>query len=107
MATTVNRAGFWNDTVWASIDDGVLASVGPIRVAQKVFMPVLLTDATSVPADRFDPQQMSIEEGITKPYVELAVEFSLTNGQVNDDPNGITVQPCPSSRRSRWRWRKT
>ena len=35
---------------------------------------------------------MTIEEGITKPYVELAVEFSLTNGQVNDDSHGLTAQ---------------
>jgi hypothetical protein len=37
MATTVNRAGIWNDQVWGSIDDGVKQIVGQIRVVQKVF----------------------------------------------------------------------
>ena len=34
---------------------------------------------------------MSIREGHTVPYVELAVEFPLTNGQVNEDPAGCTA----------------
>jgi uncharacterized linocin/CFP29 family protein len=88
MTTTVNRAGFWNETVWASIDDGVKQAVGSIRVAQKVFPTVKLADVTSVPADIFNPERMSIEEGVTRPYVELSVEFPLTNGQVNADPAG-------------------
>jgi hypothetical protein len=37
MATTVNRAGFWNDQVWVSIDDGVKNAVGAICVVQNVF----------------------------------------------------------------------
>ncbi len=37
MTTSVNRAGFWNDQVWGSIDDGVKQTVGAIRVAQMVF----------------------------------------------------------------------
>ena len=37
MATTVNRADFWNDQVWGYIDDGVTKAVGAIRVLQKVF----------------------------------------------------------------------
>jgi hypothetical protein len=36
MATTANRAGFWNDQVWGSIDDGVTKAVGAIRLLQKV-----------------------------------------------------------------------
>jgi uncharacterized linocin/CFP29 family protein len=91
MTTTVNRAGFWNDAVWASIDDGVKKAVGSIRVAQKVFPTVQLADVTSVPADIFDPDRMSIDEGITRPYLEISVEFPLTNGQVNSDPTGSTA----------------
>jgi uncharacterized linocin/CFP29 family protein len=91
MATTVNRAGFWNDQVWSSIDDGVTKSVLAIRVAQKVFPVTQLSGVTSVPADHFNPEKMSIAEGLTRPYVELAVEFSLTNGQVNADPAGATA----------------
>ncbi len=91
MATNANRAGFWNDQVWSSIDDGVTKAVGAIRVAQKVFPTVQLTGVTSVPADHFNPEKMSIAEGLTKPYVELAVEFPLTNGQVNADTTGATA----------------
>lgn len=60
-------------------------------MAQKVFPTVTLADVTSVPADVFNPDKMSIAEGLTKPYIELAVEFMLTNGQVNDEPTGATA----------------
>jgi hypothetical protein len=88
---SANRTGFWNDQVWAAIDDGVTKAVGAIRVAQKVFPTTQLPGVTSVPADRFDPKHMRIDEGHTRPYVELAVEFPLTNGQVNDDSVGATA----------------
>jgi uncharacterized linocin/CFP29 family protein len=35
---------------------------------------------------------MRITEGKTKPYIEISVEFSLTNGQVTGDPAGSTAQ---------------
>jgi hypothetical protein len=91
MTTTTNRAGFWNDQVWTSIDDGVSKTVTAIRVVEKVFPTAQLPDVNSVPADEFDPKEMSITEGITKPYMELAVEFQLTNGQVNSDAAGTTA----------------
>jgi uncharacterized linocin/CFP29 family protein len=91
VTTPGNRAGFWNDQVWASIDEGVTASIGAIRVAQKVFPPWPLPNTTWVPADIFDPVAMSIAEGVSKPYIELAVEFKLTNGQVKNDPTGSTA----------------
>ena len=91
MATTDNRAGFWNDQVWKSIDDGVKQTVGGIRVVQKVFPTVQLANATSVPADVFNPGNMSITEGLTRPFIEFAVEFQLTNGQVNDESAGATA----------------
>jgi hypothetical protein len=90
MASTTSRAAFWNDQVWSFIDQGVTAAVGAIRVAQKVF-PTMQRSDTSVPADIFHPEKMSIDEGITKPFVELAVEFPLTNGQVNEEPSGATA----------------
>src|SRR5215472_1188485 len=83
-----NRAAVWNDQVWKSIDDEVKKTVGAVRVAQKVFPTKQLTDVTSIPADIFNPDEMTIAEGYTKPYVEIAVEFALTNGQVNADKTG-------------------
>ena len=88
MANNSNRAGFWSDQVWAAMDDGVTTAASAIRVAQNVFPTVPLANVTSVPADIFDPDRMSIAEGLTKPFVELAVEIALTNGQVNQDPTG-------------------
>ena len=73
--TPQNRAGFWNDQVWASIDDGVTDVDGAIRVAQSVFPTEPLPSTTSVPADVLHPREISIVEGLTRPYVELAVEF--------------------------------
>ncbi|GAC1401169.1 MAG: hypothetical protein NVSMB52_14970 [Chloroflexota bacterium] len=91
MTTIVNRAGFWNDQVWGSIDDGVKQTVGAIRVGQKVFPTVQLANATSVPADVFNPEKMSITEGHTQPFIELAVEFQLSSGQVKEEPTGATA----------------
>src|SRR5260370_13376506 len=91
MGTKANRAGFWNGRVWASIDDGVSKAVGAIRAAQNVFPTGQRSGVTSVPADHFNPEKMSIAEGLTKHYVELAVESPLTNGQVNADPTGATA----------------
>jgi len=88
---TANRVGFWNDAVWASLDDGVSKAVNAVRVIQKVFPTVQLPDVTTVPADEFDPAKMSITEGGTKPYAELAVQLSLTSGQVTADANGATA----------------
>lgn len=89
--TAANRADFWNDQVWASIDDCVGKSITAIRTAQKVFLTDMLPGTTSVPEGVFDPVKMAITEGLTKPYIELAVEFPLTNGQVNEDPTGATA----------------
>lgn len=91
MATTVNRAGFWDDTVWGSIDDGVMKAAMAINVVQKVFPTVQADKKNYVPADIFNPERMSIEEGHTRPFIELVIEFPLTNGQVNDEPSGATA----------------
>jgi uncharacterized linocin/CFP29 family protein len=91
VSTSDNRAGFWTSDVWTSIDEGVTTSIGAIRVAQNVFPASPLPNTTSVPADIFDHRNMTIAEGEMLPFAELAVEFSLTNGQVNDDPTGSTA----------------
>jgi uncharacterized linocin/CFP29 family protein len=91
MSNNQNLGGFWNDQVWESINEAVAQAVSAIRVSQNVFQLLSLSGVSSVPADHFDPAKMSITEGLTKPYVELAVEFSLTNGQVNSDPAGATA----------------
>lgn len=60
--------------MWASIDDGVKNAVGAIRVVQKVFPTAQLTNATSVPADVFNPEKMSIAEEITRPLQASCID---------------------------------
>ena len=88
---TTIKNGLWDPTVWAAMDDAVNEAVCSIRVARRVFPPIQLAGVNSVPADIFDPERMSIEEGVQRPYIELSVEFPLTNGQVYADPEGTTV----------------
>src|SRR5262245_20777145 len=86
MATNnLNRDDLWTKDVWADIDKAVLAEVGPIRVAQKVFPTTTMAGASNVPADVFDPATMSIEEGKTKPFIEISVDFRLTQSQVDNE----------------------
>jgi uncharacterized linocin/CFP29 family protein len=80
----------WDLQTWAAINNSVKTAIGNIRVAQRVFLATQLSGVTSVPANVLHRDQVSITEGQTKPYMEISVEFSLTYGQVNDDPNGLT-----------------
>src|SRR5260370_2717794 len=91
MTSVVNRAVFGNEQVGGSFDEGTKQKFGEIRVKKKVFPTIQLANATSVPADVFNPEKMSITEGLTRTFIELAVEFPLTNGQVNDEPTGATA----------------
>jgi uncharacterized linocin/CFP29 family protein len=93
MAINTARDGFWGgdgSEAWNGIDTQVKQTISGLRVAQKVFGAKTL-DATSVPADTFDPTAMTLTEGNTKPFIELAVTFTLTNGQVNNDPSGTAI----------------
>jgi hypothetical protein len=88
------RAGFWggdNSAVWQAVDTGVNNTVQAIRVMQTVIPATQLMGVTSVPADHFNARTMSIAEGLTRPYVELAVEFPLTNGQVQDQTGATMI----------------
>ena len=49
---------------------------------------------------------MSIAEGVTNPYIELAVEFKLTNGQVKMIRQARPRSRSPNSQRSPWHWLK-
>lgn len=84
-ANNLNRDELWTKDVWQDIDKAVLAEVGPIRVAQKVFPTTTMAGASNVPADVFDPATMSIEEGQTKPFIEISVDFRLTQSQVDNE----------------------
>lgn len=85
MNNNLGRDKLWTDAVWQEIDKAVLAEVGRIRVAQKVFPSTPMPNASYVPADIFDPKTMSIAEGQTKPFIEISVEFPLTQTQVDNE----------------------
>ena len=91
MPNNLGRDEVWSEPVWKEIDDAVLAEVGQIRVAQKVFPSSQSANGQYVPADDFDPKTMTIAEGQTKPFIEISVEFRLTQGQVN---NEATLRTC-------------
>lgn len=80
------RAAFWGGdggSVWSAIDQGVNTTIQGVRVVQNVIAGARHS-GMSVPFEELDLQTMSFTEGRTKPFIELAVEFSLTNGQVLD-----------------------
>jgi uncharacterized linocin/CFP29 family protein len=54
-------------------------------VAQKVFTASRSTNGQYVPSDVVDTKTMTIAEGTTTPYLEIFVDFSLTQGQVDDE----------------------
>jgi uncharacterized linocin/CFP29 family protein len=86
MPNNLGRDELWSPEVWAEIDRAVLAEVGRIRVAQKVFPSSQSSNGQYVPADVFDPATMTIAEGQTKPFLEISLEFPLTQGQVDGEP---------------------
>jgi uncharacterized linocin/CFP29 family protein len=85
----------WLDVTWKEIYAGVLREVGKVRVAQKVFpTSVVEGDANQVLNEIIDfagaalvpPKlDLSVQEGDTKPFVELYREFSLTTTQVRQE----------------------
>ncbi len=88
------RAAFWggdSGSVWPEIDLGVNTTLKNIRVVQTVIIGTQLA-GVSVPDEPLNIRQMSIEEGLTKPYIELAVKFSLSNGQVQDPTGSVALK---------------
>jgi uncharacterized linocin/CFP29 family protein len=85
MNGILGRDKLWNQQIWSDIDNAVRDEVGRIRVAQKVFPCTLLPSGQQVPADKVGPELLHIEEGETKPFVEIWVEFTLTQSQVESE----------------------
>src|SRR5206468_661691 len=88
----LNRDQLWTSAVWQDIDTAVLAHAGSIRVAQKVFPTTAVTGDPNVPADVFHRETMSIDEGLTKPFIEISVEFPLTQTQIDNEPRLHTTR---------------
>jgi len=83
MSNTTGN-GYWDPTA-PTVATALQSAAGAIRVAQNIFyVDTSMSGDTSVPADIFHPDSMSITEGETKPFIEISSEFRLTNGQAAD-----------------------
>jgi uncharacterized linocin/CFP29 family protein len=81
----LGRENVWTAETWSDIDKAVNSQAGQVRVAQKVFPGTPLPSAAVVPDDSFDPAKIEIPEGLTKPFLEISVEFPLTQSQVDNE----------------------
>jgi uncharacterized linocin/CFP29 family protein len=81
----------WPEAIWKETNDAALAEVGKVRVAQKVF-PTTHNEnhPVQIPDELINFQNLSIQEGQTKPFVELFATFTLTSTQVMQEPEQKT-----------------
>jgi uncharacterized linocin/CFP29 family protein len=96
MPNTFGRDKVWDDATWQGIDQAVLAEVGAIRVAQKFFPTQSVPDGQFVPADRVGRHDgvLRIDEGVTRPMIEIGTPFALTQGQIDAESSlhtGMTL----------------
>lgn len=82
----------WTDAIWQRIDQAVHEEAVRAEVASK-FLPARgpFPDALTVPADVIDTETMTVGEGVTKPLIELWVDFSLTPQQVSNEESLSTA----------------
>lgn len=83
----------WEESVWQEIDGAVVAEMGKVRTAQKVFPTMLVdTNPTEIPNEVINFADLSIKEGQTKQFVEIYHEFSLTPTQVTKEAMNKTCK---------------
>lgn len=81
----------WPDSVWQEINDGVVKEVNKVRIAQRVFPTTSFeNNPTQIPDEVIDFANLNIQEGQTKPLVEIYVTFNLTGTQVNQEADQKT-----------------
>jgi uncharacterized linocin/CFP29 family protein len=76
----------WSADIWSSIDQAVHDEVHRSLIAT-TFVPVTAaaSAATTVPADEIDVESMTVAPSAVLPVVELALGFSLTEQQVDNE----------------------
>lgn len=92
MANISGREGMWTPQIWSDIDKAVMADVGRVRVAQKVFPAQQKLNQDNVQADILTISQapgdpLMIQEGITLPFIEISAKFALTESQMGNEAN--------------------
>jgi len=97
MANGNGREGTWNTQIWNNIDKAVMADVGRVRVAQKVFPAQQSPNQDSVQADILTQGDapgapLMIKEGITLPFLEISSKFALTASQMSNEGSLRTAQ---------------
>jgi uncharacterized linocin/CFP29 family protein len=94
MNGTLGRDKVWNDQIWSDIDKAVREEVGRIRVAQKVFPTTLVNNVLPVAANDLLTRLggtggdiLHAGEDDFRPFIELSIEFLLTQAQVDGEEN--------------------
>lgn len=97
MANNFGRGSVWTSQIWSDIDKEVMADVGRVRVAQKIFPSQQKPGQDNVQADILtlgetpgDP--LMIKEGVTLPFLEISAKFALTQSQVNNEATLSTAK---------------
>jgi uncharacterized linocin/CFP29 family protein len=76
----------WPEAVWNEINEAVMKEAAKVRIAQKVFPTMVFdNDPTEVLNDVITFRDLTIQEGSTKPFVEIYREFKLTSAQVSKE----------------------
>jgi uncharacterized linocin/CFP29 family protein len=89
---TSNPVDQWTTQIWDDINNAVKIEAGKVRIAQKVFPTVTCdNNPTEVADESINLKDLSIQEGKTKPFVEISREFSLSRTQVANEP---TLKTC-------------
>lgn len=83
----------WSEAVWQEINEAVVKEMAKVRTAQKVFPAAIINGgSTEIPNDVIDFSNFSIQEGRTKPFVEIYREFPLTSTQVSNEATSKTCK---------------
>jgi hypothetical protein len=80
----------WPDSIWSDINAGVVKEAGKVRVAQKVFAVTTFdNNPPRVSNEVINFAGLSIQEGDTKPLVEIYANFWLTSIEAPSIRTGI------------------
>jgi uncharacterized linocin/CFP29 family protein len=95
-----SRALLWNPQIWGEIDRVVMADIGRVRVAQKIFPSQQKPGQDNVQADLLFVGQgppgeggpLMVREGITVPFLEIVAKFAITQSQLHGEETQRTAQ---------------
>jgi uncharacterized linocin/CFP29 family protein len=83
----------WDESIWKEINDAVMEEVLKVRRATWVIKPMTFNSSpTEIPNEVINFADLSIQEGLTKNFVEIYQEFSLTSAQVSKETENKTCK---------------